>query len=325
MVRKQGQGGKGQRGASAGCRSRPEAATGHKSEPREARLGSGGQGEEGERARAWGRKPRVREGRQEATAPRLHRSPRNSKNKDVLLPERAGCCQGEFSLSAEDKEPGTQHRQQGWGVLLSQAQRGSPSLCTPFRWASLGSALSRGPWGTDAQHSTGAMPWLWSRSKKAAEMLMESHWVPRQKQSRSTGRRRGESREVLACGRLDWTEPGRDSREREGRGAADRCHRWGSGSGGRGRQGPGLSPVFAILDGGLAEAGPLQEWGIPASVCAGGEDAVLWGRRGRAVSQKTKVVTKPAPSSPFYHEQWEGVGVGGEKRCCFDSGGQGFL
>lgn len=64
------------------------------------------------------------------------------------------------------------------------------------------------------------------------------------------------------------------------------------------------SPVFAILDGGLAKAGPLQEWGIPASVCAGGEDAVLWERRGRAISQKTKVVTNPAPFSPFYHEQW---------------------
>lgn len=53
---------------------------------------SGGQGEEGEWARAWGGKPRVRESRQEATAPGLHWSPRNSKNKDVLLPERAGRC-----------------------------------------------------------------------------------------------------------------------------------------------------------------------------------------------------------------------------------------
>lgn len=44
MVRKQGRGGKGQRGASAGCMSGPEAAMGHKSEPREARLRSGGQG-----------------------------------------------------------------------------------------------------------------------------------------------------------------------------------------------------------------------------------------------------------------------------------------
>ena len=33
-----------------------------------------------------------RESRQEATAPGLHWSPRNSKNKDVLSPERAGCC-----------------------------------------------------------------------------------------------------------------------------------------------------------------------------------------------------------------------------------------
>lgn len=38
MVRKQGRGGKGQRGALAGCTSGPEAAMGHKSEPREARL-----------------------------------------------------------------------------------------------------------------------------------------------------------------------------------------------------------------------------------------------------------------------------------------------
>lgn len=40
------------------------------------------------------------------------------------------------------------------------------------------------------------------------------------------------------------------------------------------------SPVFTILDGGLAKAGPVQKWGIPASVCAGGEDAVLWGIKG---------------------------------------------
>lgn len=42
------------------------------------------------------------------------------------------------------------------------------------------------------------------------------------------------------------------------------------------------SPVFAILDGCLAEAGPLQKWGIPASVCAGGEDTVLWGLKGKS-------------------------------------------
>lgn len=46
----------------------------------------------------------------------------------------------------------------------------------------------------------------------------------------------------------------------------------------RGGSWPACSPVFAILDGGLAQAGPLQKWGIPASICAGGEDAVLWGR-----------------------------------------------
>ena len=56
-------------------------------------------------------------------------------------------------------------------------------MCAPFKWASLGSSLSRGPWGTDAQNSTVAMPWLRSRSKKVAEMVMESHWVPRKKRS----------------------------------------------------------------------------------------------------------------------------------------------
>lgn len=134
-----------------------------------------------------------------------------------------------------------------------------------------------------------------------------------------------ESREVLACGRLDWTEPGRDSREREGRGAADRRHRWGSGSGGRGRQGPGLSPVFAILDGGLAEAGPLQEWGIPASVCAGGEDAVLWRRGEELYHRQPKWSQNRLPPPLSTISSGRGVGVGGEKRCCFDSGGQGFL
>lgn len=39
------------------------------------------------------------------------------------------------------------------------------------------------------------------------------------------------------------------------------------------------SPVFTILDGGLAKAGPVQKWGVPASVCAGGEDTVCGGGR----------------------------------------------
>lgn len=49
------------------------------------------------------------------------------------------------------------------------------------------------------------------------------------------------------------------------------------------------SPVFAVLDGGLAKAGPLQKRGVPASVCAGGEDTVLWGRKGRAASRNARV------------------------------------
>lgn len=43
-------------------------------------------------AKTWGRKPKVQESRQEVTASGLRWSPRNSKNKDVLLTERAGCC-----------------------------------------------------------------------------------------------------------------------------------------------------------------------------------------------------------------------------------------
>lgn len=43
-------------------------------------------------AKTWGRKPKVQESLQEATASGLRWSPRNSKNKDVLSTERAGCC-----------------------------------------------------------------------------------------------------------------------------------------------------------------------------------------------------------------------------------------
>lgn len=76
--------------------------------------------------------------------------------------------------------------------------------------------------------------------------------------------------------------PDRATMELQGAGrggdAADRCprgERWLLGSvAGRAWA---CSPVFAVLDGGLAKAGPLQKWGIPASICAGGEDTVLWG------------------------------------------------
>ena len=57
-------------------------------------------------------------------------------------------------------------------------------MCTRFRWASLGFALSWGPSGTDAQKSAAATPGLQARSKKAAEMTVESHSVHRKKRSR---------------------------------------------------------------------------------------------------------------------------------------------
>lgn len=80
-------------------------------------------------------------------------------------------------------------------------------------------------------------------------------------------------------GWLDWTGPGQDSRdtalERQQRrlltGITAHCE---SGPQEHGRQSR-YSPVFTILDRGLAKAGPVQKWGVPASVCAGGEDAVL--------------------------------------------------
>lgn len=50
------------------------------------------------------------------------------------------------------------------------------------------------------------------------------------------------------------------------------------------------SPVFTILDGGLAKAGPVQKWGVPASVCAGGKDAVLWEMEGKYCLTGTSVV-----------------------------------
>lgn len=49
------------------------------------------------------------------------------------------------------------------------------------------------------------------------------------------------------------------------------CEKWPQHHGRQSR----YSPVFTILDRGLAKAGPVQKWGVPASVCAGGEDAVL--------------------------------------------------
>ena len=83
-------------------------------------------------------------------------------------------------------------------------------MCTPFSWASLGSALSRGPWGTDAQNSTVAMPWLRSRSKKVAEMVMESHWVPRKKRSQEHREEEMEGR-AGRCWRVDgWTGQSQD-------------------------------------------------------------------------------------------------------------------
>lgn len=113
---------------------------------------------------------------------------------------------------------------------------------------------------------------------------------------------------------------------RTGDGAADRRHRWETWlPGNTAGRAQACSPVFAVLDGGLAKAGPLQKRGIPASICAGGEDAVLWGIKGRVVSQKTKVfywqVHKTCSPSPFHHKQsgWEKNGVR------FYPVGQGFL
>ena len=198
-------------------------------------------------------------------------------------------------------------------------------MCTPFSWASLGSALSRGPWGTDAQNSTVAMPWLRSRSKKVAEMVMESHWVPRKKRSQEHREEEMEGR-AGRCWRVDgWTGQSQDGTPGYRRGGVlpTDVTTEGAAPGGVAGRAQACSPVFAILDGGLAKAGPLQEWGIPASVCAGGEDAVLWGRRGRAVSQKTKVVTNPASFFPFYHKQWRGE-LGGKKDVALTLGGRVF-
>lgn len=194
-----------------------------------------------------------------------------------------------------------------------------------FKWASLGSALSRGPWGTDAQNSTVAMPWLRSRSKKVAEMVMESHWVPRKKRSQEHRRGDGVGEQggagVWTAGR---TEPGRDSRKAE-EGAADRRHRWGSGSGGTRQAGP--RPAHLSLPFWM-EAWPRlalsRSGGIPASVCAGGEDAVLWGKKGKShITEKTKVVTNPVPFSPFYHEQWREAWAG-RKDVALTLGGRVF-
>lgn len=74
----------------------------------------------------------------------------------------------------------------------------------------------------------------------------------------------------------------------------------------RGRQGQACLPVFAILDGGLAKAGPLQKWGIPASICAGGEDTVLWGIKDRVVPRKSVFywqVCRTCFPSPFHRGQ----------------------
>lgn len=76
-------------------------------------------------------------------------------------------------------------------------------------------------------------------------------------------------------GWLDWTGPGQDSR-------TPGTLLWRAEDDATVRSDPNItarqsrySPVFPILDRGLAKAGPVQKWGVPASVCAGGEDAVL--------------------------------------------------
>lgn len=153
-------------------------------------------------------------------------------------------------------------------------------------------------------------------------------WYPARSGLRSTGKRGwggvGEWRagRRLECGKLDWTEPGRNSGE-QGSGAADRCRcckRWFVGSvSGRAQA---CSPVFAILDGGLAKAGPLQKWGIPASICAGGEDAVLWGIENKAGSQKARVFCRQDQSTCFPSTSHQEQARVGEKRLCFSFGAE---
>lgn len=98
------------------------------------------------------------------------------------------------------------------GALLSWAQLESPSMCTRFRWASLGPALSWGPSGTDAQKSAVATPWLQSRSKKAAEMTMESHSVHRKERSQEhRGEEEGGGERGRRCWRVEgWTGQSQD-------------------------------------------------------------------------------------------------------------------
>lgn len=69
-----------------------------------------------------------------------------------------------------------------------------------------------------------------------------------------------------------------------------------------------LSPVLAVLDGRLAQAGPLQKWGVPASVCAGGEDAVLWGE-GQSQSDTPRAGRGAKPGRREAGLTVEGVGV----------------
>ena len=62
---------------------------------------------------------------------------------------------------------------------------------------------------------------------------------------------------------------------------------------------PDNSPVFTSLDGGLAKAGPVQKWGVPASVCAGGKDAVLWEMEGKYCLTGTSVAQSDSSPGPL--------------------------
>lgn len=155
-------------------------------------------------------------------------------------------------------------------------------MCTPFRWASLGSALSWGPWGTDAHNSTVAMPWLRSRSKKVAEMVMESHWVPRKKQSQEHREEEMEGR-AGRCWRMDgWTGQSQDGTPGYRTGGVLLTDVTTEGAApGRGRQGPGLLTC-------LCHSGwrPGQGWPSPGvgNSCFG----LCWWRGRCSVGKKGK-------------------------------------
>lgn len=147
-----------------------------------------------------------------------------------------------------------------------------------------------------------------------AEMVMESLRVPRRAVTGAQGGGDGGgAEEVLACGRLDWTEPGRDSREREGRVLLTDVTAGGVAPGAR-RAGP--RPALLSLPFWM-EAWPrlaLSRSGefLLRFVLVEGS-AVLW-EEGEELYLENQSGHKSSSFSPFYHEQWRERG--GEKGCC---------